>query len=135
MSAAKNAAHLAEAADWLDKFRVGSSLEPHRANFAAMAASVRDAGKERSELRGIVNALFLIGLNGTVCTPPYTWADPFLGGDGSGSMFDVEAMKCPECKALWRRVERWNATRADGSLSALNVAADSGGGGGLGDAS
>lgn len=56
-------------------------------------------------LKDLVN----IALNGTICTPPDTSDDLIFGGDPerastpSGSMFDVEALKCSECRSAWRK--------------------------------
>jgi hypothetical protein len=76
------------------------------------AAEQRAADAEKA-----LDALYRIAINGQVCTPPYTWDDPMFGGDGSGSMFDVEAMKCPECKAAWRSVVAYFAAARAGEAT------------------
>lgn len=59
---------------------------------------------QEGEALKLLRALQIIALNGTVCTPPDTYSDPLFGGDGTGRLFDIEALKCEECRPFWRRV-------------------------------
>jgi hypothetical protein len=69
----------------------------------------------------VLESLMNIALNGTICSPPDTSDDPFFGNDPErasapgGSMFDVEALKCSECRSAWRKAVKALGGRATGS--------------------
>lgn len=87
----------------------GKGLEGGRGLEAAASAAVVERLREATV---VLKAFESIAINGTVCTPPNTWDDPLMGGDGSGSLFDIEALNCRECKRVWRNLAAFFTTSA-----------------------
>jgi hypothetical protein len=92
-------------------------VEAERDALAARRDALENALREA---QGVLDAFYVIALNGVVCTPPETGDED----EGTYHPFDVDAMKCGECRAAWRRLLSARAALAatDTTREALLVA-------------